>query len=109
MRLLMASSLAIGLAALASSAMAQSKGADQVSNAFANPPAAPVTADLSPAESDANLQANYDHAIVMLKKKMERLTREDGGQLSAAHQTSLQKELDGVNRRFRNAARFAQR
>jgi hypothetical protein len=45
-------------------------------------------------------QESYDEAIMALKQKMERLTREDGGQLSAAHQASLQKELDEVNRRF---------
>jgi hypothetical protein len=62
----------------------------------------------TPADSLANLQESYDLSIMMLKKKMQRLTREDGGQLSAAHQASLQADLDRVNRRY-HAGRFAQR
>ncbi len=99
----------LATAALATAAMAGPQGADQVSTSFANPPQAVIDGPLTPLDSDANLQASYDHNIMMLKKKMERLTREDGGQLSATHQASLQKELDDVNRHYRDAARFAQR
>lgn len=45
--------------------------------------------------ADANAQ--YDHAIMMLKKKMERITREDGGKLTPEHAAGLQAELDKVN------------
>jgi hypothetical protein len=94
---------AIAAGALATGASAGPAAPDQVSS-MPNVPGAQTSffADPeTPAESAANLQDSYDHAITMLKKKMDRLTREDGGQLSAAHQASLQKELDDVNHRFR--------
>lgn len=49
----------------------------------------------------------YDLAVMMLKKKVERVTREDGGKLTSDHLASLQAELDGLNHRF--GARPAQR
>jgi hypothetical protein len=109
MRLLIGSCMALGVAAFATAALAQSRGADQVSSYLPSPPVAQgsfLDDRATPAESRVNLQDSYDHAILMLKKKMDRLTREDGGQLSPAHQASLQKELDDVNRRFRLANRF---
>jgi hypothetical protein len=99
----------LAASALAGSATAQSRGADQVSSYLPSPPVAQssfLDDRATPADSRVNLQDSYDHAITMLKKKMDRLTREDGGQLSAAHQASLQKELDDVNHRFRLANRF---
>jgi hypothetical protein len=45
-------------------------------------------------------ESSYDWHMTMLKRKMERLTREDGGQLSASHQANLQKELDALNLRY---------
>lgn len=42
----------------------------------------------------------YDNAISMLKKKMDRLTREDGGKLTPEHAAGLQAELDKVNLQF---------
>jgi hypothetical protein len=85
--------------------MGQSRGADQVSSYLPSPPVLSEGV-VSPADSQAHLQDNYDHAIMALKQKMERLTREDGGQLSQEHQASLQKELDGVNQHFRDSAPF---
>jgi hypothetical protein len=55
----------------------------------------------------AGAGSTYDFNIMMLKKKMDRLTRQDGGQLTAAHQAELQKELDALNHRF--SPRFARR
>jgi hypothetical protein len=100
--------VAVAASILASAAIAGPAAPDQVSSLPSTPGAqASLFSDpATPAESAANLQDSYDHAIIMLKKKMDRLTREDGGQLSAAHQASLQKELDDVNRRFRLATRF---
>src|SRR5689334_8653557 len=97
-RLLGVSLLGIALAALSTAAMGQSAGADQVST-MPSPPAQQGAFPTSLGDRQANLQDSYDQEITMLKKKMDRLTREDGGQLSAAHQASLQKELDDVNRR----------
>src|SRR5256885_740218 len=42
----------------------------------------------------------YDLAVMMLKKKVDRVTREDGGKLTADHQASLQAELDTLNHKF---------
>ena len=42
----------------------------------------------------------YDAAIMMLKKKMDRVTREDGGKLTPEHAAGLQAELDKVNLQF---------
>jgi hypothetical protein len=42
----------------------------------------------------------YDAAIMQLKKKMDRQTREDGGKLTPEHAASLQAELDKVNLQF---------
>lgn len=102
--------IAGGLAAsaLAMSAYAQSRGTDQVSSAMPPTPAQNGDALVGPVDNQAHLQESYDLAVMMLKRKMERLAREDGGELSAAHQASLQKELDDVNRRF-GAARLARR
>lgn len=47
------------------------------------------------------LQQRYDIRMMVLKAKMEALTAEDGGQLSLAHQASLQRELDDVNHWFK--------
>jgi hypothetical protein len=95
---------AIAAGAVATAAAAQSRGTDQVSQ-YMPPPGQQGSILPTPAEDLANLQQSYDTAIMMLKKKMDRLTREDGGQLSPAHQASLQQELDAVNRRFRLARR----
>jgi hypothetical protein len=106
MRRNLAISAAVGLAAaaLATGAQAQSRGSDMTSSALPSPPGQSGGVLTTPSERQANLQQSYDLAIMMLKKKMERVTREDGGQLSEAHQAGLQKELDDVNHRFRNAA-----
>jgi hypothetical protein len=104
-------SLFVAMAGMAASALAPVAMAQQA------PAGAPVVT-LPPSTSDgaadlaalgvstANPQESYDQAIMTLKAKMERLTREDGGHLSAEHQASLQKELDDVNRRF-HAGSFA--
>jgi hypothetical protein len=105
MRLLIGVALGAAVAALSTAAMAQSAGADQVS-AMPSPPTQQGALPTSLGDRQANLQESYEQEIMMLKKKMERLTREDGGQLSAEHQVSLQKQLDDVNRRFRTASRF---
>jgi hypothetical protein len=42
----------------------------------------------------------YDLAVMQLKKKVDRVTREDGGKLSAEHAVELQAQLDEVNRQF---------
>jgi hypothetical protein len=79
----------------------QQPAADHQADGALPNPSTDGSADLAAlGEGQLNLQENYDQAIMTLKQKMERLTREDGGQLSAAHQASLQKELDDVNRRF---------
>ena len=46
------------------------------------------------------LQQRYDIRVMALKAKMQALTAKDGGQLSLEHQTTLQRELDGVNHWF---------
>jgi hypothetical protein len=51
----------------------------------------------------------YDAAIMMLKKKMDRQTREDGGKLTPEHAASLQAELDKVNLQFGVKAKPARR
>jgi len=43
--------------------------------------------------------ARYEAAVMILKKK-DRLTREDGGKLTPEHAASLQAELDKVNLQF---------
>lgn len=45
-------------------------------------------------------QERYAAKIAQLKTKMLRLTAADGGELTAEHKASLQKELDSLNRRF---------
>jgi hypothetical protein len=45
-------------------------------------------------------QERYAEKIAALKAKMMKLTAADGGQLSAEHRASLQKELDSLNRQF---------
>jgi hypothetical protein len=45
-------------------------------------------------------QERYAARIMALKQKMQKLTQQDGGQLSEAHRAALQRELDGVNRSF---------
>ncbi|HLZ73887.1 hypothetical protein [Phenylobacterium sp.] len=47
------------------------------------------------------LQQRYDIRVMALKAKLQALTAQDGGQLSLAHQTTLQQELDGVNHWFK--------
>ncbi len=42
----------------------------------------------------------YEMQLLRLKREMDRLTREDGGQLTAEHQASLQKRLDDLNRAY---------
>jgi hypothetical protein len=51
----------------------------------------------------------YDLAIMLLKKKMDRETREDGGKLTPEHAASLQAELDKVNLQFGVKAKPARR
>jgi hypothetical protein len=81
------------MAGLASAALATGAMAQSLSDAgVAHPPVSRAPG--------ADPRANYDWHVTMLKKKMSRLTRQDGGQLSAAHQASLQKELDDLNRRY---------
>jgi hypothetical protein len=46
---------------------------------------------------------------MMLKKKMDRQTREDGGKLTPEHAASLQAELDKVNLQFGVKAKPARR
>lgn len=43
---------------------------------------------------------NYDLAIMQLKKKKDRVTREDGGKLTPEHAAILQAELDKANLQF---------
>jgi hypothetical protein len=45
-------------------------------------------------------QQRYVARIRALKSKMDKLTQQDGGQLSDEHRASLQRELDGVNKSF---------
>jgi hypothetical protein len=45
-------------------------------------------------------QQRYAAKIMALKDKMQRLTVQDGGQLTPEHRASLQRELDGVNKSF---------
>jgi hypothetical protein len=47
----------------------------------------------------------YDFKMMMLKKKVDRITREDGGRLTPEHQASLQAELDKLNGAQRKVAR----
>ena len=83
-------------AGLASSAAAQ---------VLDKPPPAPVqkggytfTAHgARPLQEDRHI---YEMQLLKLKSEMERLTREDGGQLTAEHQASLQKRLDDLNRAY---------
>ena len=45
-------------------------------------------------------KARYALELSMLRKKMLRMTQEDGGQLSAPHQAALQRELDAINKAY---------
>ena len=45
-------------------------------------------------------QERYAAKIQALKQKMQKLTAQDGGQLSDEHKAGLQRELDGVNKSF---------
>ncbi|HEY0435565.1 MAG TPA: hypothetical protein VGC92_02925 [Phenylobacterium sp.] len=54
-----------------------------------------VGSDLTDTPAD-----RYDFSVMMLKKKVDRVTREDGGALTPEHASALQKELDTLNRRF---------
>ena len=47
--------------------------------------------------------------VKQLKKKVDRVTAEDGGKLTAGHQASLQAELDALNRQFGAKPRVARR
>ncbi|MFL5295629.1 MAG: hypothetical protein ACJ798_04525 [Phenylobacterium sp.] len=47
----------------------------------------------------------YEFKLMMLKKKMDRITRQDGGQLTPEHEASLQAELDKLNGAHRKMAR----
>jgi hypothetical protein len=42
----------------------------------------------------------YGAELAQLKRRMERLTRKDGGRLTPAHQASLQRDLNALNRRY---------
>jgi hypothetical protein len=61
----------------------------------------PSTQAPIPARPRLTLQQRYDLRVMVLKAKLEKLTTEDGGQLSLAHETTLQRELDGLNRWFK--------
>jgi hypothetical protein len=43
-------------------------------------------------------QLRYQERLAMLRKKLLKVTAEDGGQLSEAHKAALQQELDSINR-----------
>ncbi|MGZ6040103.1 MAG: hypothetical protein ACXWKR_15640 [Phenylobacterium sp.] len=45
-------------------------------------------------------QERYAAKITALRQKMQKLTQQDGGQLSEEHRAALQRELDGVNKSF---------
>jgi hypothetical protein len=45
-------------------------------------------------------QERYAGRIMALKQKMQKLTAQDGGQLSDEHKAGLQRELDGLNKSF---------
>jgi hypothetical protein len=63
----------------------------------------PVNAPFGTGEDGAvfpSTQQRYAAKIMALKEKMQRLTVQDGGQLSDEHRASLQRELDGVNKSF---------
>jgi hypothetical protein len=81
-------------AALATPALAANSG-PQI-NAMAAPRGGGVI--FGPVTPIITLQRSYDLRMLRLKAKMQRLTAQDGGELSTAHEASLQKELDGVNR-----------
>ena len=47
----------------------------------------------------------YEMRLIALKKKVDRQTREDGGQLTPEHQAGLQKQFDDLNSEFGLASR----
>ena len=47
----------------------------------------------------------YTEAMLALKAKLQRQTKADGGQLTAEHQASIQKELEALNQRYGKTAR----
>ncbi len=60
-----------------------------------NAPGAPI----------ASLTDPYGFRMMILKRKADRMTREDGGRLTPEHQAGLQKELDALNHAYRIAAK----
>lgn len=44
--------------------------------------------------------SGYEAAVMRLKLKVDRVTHEDGGQLTSEHLASLQGELDALNRQY---------
>jgi hypothetical protein len=106
MRLLIGMALGAALSALAPAAMAQSMQGD-----IASPPIYGMSgtgADWAPRSTccDSPPTNTYVGNLVQLKAQIERQTRRDGGHLTLAHEASLQKELDQINRRF-HKGRFA--
>jgi hypothetical protein len=52
----------------------------------------------------------YVEQLQRLRRKMLKITAQDGGQLTEAHRAALQQELDGINRAYAaNAARGGRR
>jgi hypothetical protein len=89
--------LATAAMGLATSAMAQQtvNGPNQQPNI----PQGPGNGDRANYFPDT-VQDRYDVAILLLKKKVDRVTREDGGKLTPEHAAALQSDLDKLNRRF---------
>ena len=66
-------------------------------------PQPPVNAPFGTGEDGARFptaQERYAAKIMALKQKMQKLTQQDGGQLTDEHKAALQRELDGVNKSF---------
>ena len=91
--------LAVGLApAGAAAAQAMTMGMGQSSMGAHGP-------GLNPYEPYAldhveTPQERYARELGRLRRKMLRITAEDGGQLSEAHKAALQAELDAINRTY---------
>lgn len=85
---------------LAGAAVAQSNNVTFAPSTMQPAPAPQGAGDFNRLDNPDTVTDHYDLAIMLLKKKMDRMTREDGGQLTPEHQAGLQAELDKVNLRF---------
>src|SRR5689334_17179279 len=102
MRVLLGVAMASGLAAGASAQdiMVNQPSVYSTAEAPASMPGTGADMRTSPLDSNVGGLSGYEEQMLLLKRATERLTRQDGGQLTPKHAASLQRYQIFLNRQY---------